>query len=272
MRLGGATRAAAPDAAELARRLGAETRGEVLFDAAVARPLRHRRLDLPDHAGRRVRAAAASDDVATALDIARDLKVPVAAARRAAPASAARRSARRWSSTHSKHLRQRAATSMPSAAPSTVEPGLVLDHLNAALKPHGLWFPVDVSTSAQATLGGMAGNNSCGSRSHRLRQHGAQRAGHRAPGCPTASCVDFGPVRRTLGARARDRRLRARQLADAASRRDRGALAQGAAPGRRLQPRHLPQPERAALHRRRQRQPRAPAGRQPKARSPTRER
>ena len=46
-----------------------------------------------------------------------------------------------------------------------VEPGLVLDELNAALSPHGLWFPVDVSTSAQATLGGMAGNNSCGSRS-----------------------------------------------------------------------------------------------------------
>jgi len=41
----------------------------------------------------------------------------------------------------------------------------VLDALNAALKAHGLWFPVDVSTSAQATLGGMAGNNSCGSRS-----------------------------------------------------------------------------------------------------------
>ncbi len=47
----------------------------------------------------------------------------------------------------------------------TVEPGIVLDALNAWLKPHGLWFPVDVSTSAQATLGGMAGNNSCGSRS-----------------------------------------------------------------------------------------------------------
>ena len=72
---------------------------------------------------------------------------------------------------------------------------MVLDHLNAQLKPHGLWFPVDVSTSAQATLGGMAGNNSCGSRSHRLRQHGAQRAGHRAPGWPTAALVDFGPVR-----------------------------------------------------------------------------
>ena len=47
----------------------------------------------------------------------------------------------------------------------TVEPGIVLDHLNAWLKPHGLWFAVDVSTAAQCTLGGMAGNNSCGSRS-----------------------------------------------------------------------------------------------------------
>ncbi len=30
---------------------------------------------------------------------------------------------------------------------------------------HSLWYPVDVSTAAQATIGGMAGNNSCGSRS-----------------------------------------------------------------------------------------------------------
>jgi FAD/FMN-containing dehydrogenase/Fe-S oxidoreductase len=48
-----------------------------------------------------------------------------------------------------------------------VQPGVVLDHLNARLRPHKLWFPVDVSTSAQATIGGMAGNNSCGSRSIR---------------------------------------------------------------------------------------------------------
>ncbi len=48
---------------------------------------------------------------------------------------------------------------------AVVQPGVVLDALNAALRPRGLWFPVDVSTSAQATLGGMAGNNSCGSRS-----------------------------------------------------------------------------------------------------------
>ena len=46
-----------------------------------------------------------------------------------------------------------------------VEPGIVLDQLNAYLKPHGLWYPVDVSTSSRATIGGMTGNNSCGSRS-----------------------------------------------------------------------------------------------------------
>jgi FAD/FMN-containing dehydrogenase/Fe-S oxidoreductase len=54
-----------------------------------------------------------------------------------------------------------------SKAQVTVQPGVVLDQLNAWLKPHGFWYPVDVSTSAQCTLGGMAGNNSCGSRSIR---------------------------------------------------------------------------------------------------------
>ena len=55
----------------------------------------------------------------------------------------------------------------PESRTAVVEPGLVLDHLNAALKPHGLWYPVDVSTSSRATLGGMTANNSCGSRSIR---------------------------------------------------------------------------------------------------------
>src|SRR5450756_2194823 len=49
----------------------------------------------------------------------------------------------------------------------TVEPGIVLDDLNRQLKPHGLWFPVDISTASRATIGGMAGNNSCGGRSLR---------------------------------------------------------------------------------------------------------
>ena len=48
-----------------------------------------------------------------------------------------------------------------------VEPGLVLDDLNRALAPHGLFYPVDVSTSSRATLGGMTANNACGARSLR---------------------------------------------------------------------------------------------------------
>ncbi|MBC7623410.1 MAG: FAD-binding protein, partial [Aeromicrobium sp.] len=53
----------------------------------------------------------------------------------------------------------------PASQRAIVEPGMVLDLLNAKLKASNLWFPVDVSTAAQATIGGMAGNNSCGSRS-----------------------------------------------------------------------------------------------------------
>jgi len=55
----------------------------------------------------------------------------------------------------------------PQARTAWVEPGLTLDGFNAQLRKHGLFFPVDVSTSDRATLGGMAGNNSCGSRSIR---------------------------------------------------------------------------------------------------------
>ena len=55
----------------------------------------------------------------------------------------------------------------PDARSCTVQPGIVLDQLNEQLKPHGLWFPVDVSTASRATIGGMAGNNSCGTRSIR---------------------------------------------------------------------------------------------------------
>ncbi|HYL82083.1 MAG TPA: FAD-binding oxidoreductase, partial [Candidatus Acidoferrum sp.] len=46
-----------------------------------------------------------------------------------------------------------------------VQPGVVLDELNAVLRPHDLWFAPDVSPSNRATLGGMMGNNSSGARS-----------------------------------------------------------------------------------------------------------
>jgi FAD/FMN-containing dehydrogenase/Fe-S oxidoreductase len=46
-----------------------------------------------------------------------------------------------------------------------VEPGIVLDELNAQLKTHGLRFAPDISTASRATLGGMMANNSAGARS-----------------------------------------------------------------------------------------------------------
>ncbi|HMF95437.1 MAG TPA: FAD-linked oxidase C-terminal domain-containing protein [Vicinamibacterales bacterium] len=46
-----------------------------------------------------------------------------------------------------------------------VEPGVVLDELNAALRPHGLRFAPDISTASRATIGGMIANNSSGARS-----------------------------------------------------------------------------------------------------------
>lgn len=47
----------------------------------------------------------------------------------------------------------------------TVEPGVIRDVLNAFLKPHGLHFGPDTSTSNRCMIGGMVGNNSCGTTS-----------------------------------------------------------------------------------------------------------
>ena len=66
----------------------------------------------------------------------------------------------------SKHLNKLIDVDV-AAQRCTVEPGIVLDDLNRKLRPHGLWFPVDVSTASRATIGGMTGNNSCGGRSLR---------------------------------------------------------------------------------------------------------
>ena len=66
----------------------------------------------------------------------------------------------------SKHLNRLLSLDVENRT-CVVEPGIVLDDLNRQLKQHGLWFPVDVSTASRATIGGMAGNNSCGGRSLR---------------------------------------------------------------------------------------------------------
>ena len=46
-----------------------------------------------------------------------------------------------------------------------VEPGVVRDELNIFLKPHGLFFSPETSTSNRCCIGGMVGNNSCGTHS-----------------------------------------------------------------------------------------------------------
>src|SRR5690625_3916415 len=53
------------------------------------------------------------------------------------------------------------------ARTATVQPGVVQEDLNRAAVRHGLLFAPDTSTANRATLGGMIGNNSCGSRSAR---------------------------------------------------------------------------------------------------------
>ena len=162
----------------LAGRLRREITGDVFFDRVQPRPLCHRRLVLSDHArGRRGpphhgRGAEGAGD----------------RPRRGPDRHPARR----------RHLAMRPdgqSTASSSTFPSTstgfvsldvenrtcvVEPGIVLDDLNRQLKKHGLWFPVDVSTASRATIGGMAGNNSCGGRSLR---YGTMRDNTLVDGC-----------------------------------------------------------------------------------------
>ena len=147
---------------QLSRRLEHETGGEVLFDpGARGRYATDASIYQIMPAG--VFVPRTAEDVAAAIAIARELKVPVLP-RGAGTSQCGQTTGAALVIDNSKYL-CRILDIDVEARTARVEPGLVLDHLNAALKPHGLWYPVDVSTSAQATLGGMAGNNSCGSRS-----------------------------------------------------------------------------------------------------------
>ena len=121
-----------------------------------------------------------------------------------------------------------------------VEPGIVLDELNAQLQPHGLRFAPDISTASRATIGGMMANNSSGARSvlygktidHVLEQDvvlsdGSIVAFPRDPAramCPAGDTLEAACYRTVL------------RLARRARGRDRPPLSEGAAPRRRLQP------------------------------------
>ena len=147
---------------ELASRLRRETGGEVLFDDG-SRGRYATDASIYQIMPIGVFIPKDARDVDAAIGIARDLHVPVLA-RGAGTSQCGQTTGAALVVDNSKYfcnvLELNAA-----ARTATVEPGVVLDHLNERLKPHGLWFPVDVSTGAQATFGGMAGNNSCGSRS-----------------------------------------------------------------------------------------------------------
>ena len=149
-------------AGSLAARLASQTQGEVLFSAADrGRYATDASIYQAMPVG--VFVPRSSADVSLALEICRDLKVPIVP-RGGGTSQCGQTVGAGLVIDHSKYVRQVLSVDT-EARTAIVEPGLVLDHLNAQLKKHGLWYPVDVSTSAQATLGGMAGNNSCGSRS-----------------------------------------------------------------------------------------------------------
>lgn len=150
------------DSQELASRLRKETTGEVLFDrGSRGRYATDASIYQIEPVG--VFVPRTPGDVALALAIARDARVPVLP-RGAGTSQCGQTVGAALVIDNSKYLNKVIAFDK-EAMTVTVQPGIVLDHLNAWLKPHGLWFPVDVSTAAQCTLGGMAGNNSCGSRS-----------------------------------------------------------------------------------------------------------
>jgi FAD/FMN-containing dehydrogenase/Fe-S oxidoreductase len=180
---------------QLAQRLRRETQGEVHFDAA-SRGRYATDASIYQIMPVGVFVPTTADEVATALAIARELKVPVLA-RGAGTSQCGQTVGAALVIDHSKHLRRVLALDL-EAQTATVEPGLVLDPLNAQLKPHGLWFPVDVSTGAQATLGGMAGNNSCGSRSIAYGNMVHNVAGMQA-WLSDGELLDFGPLQQAGG-------------------------------------------------------------------------
>jgi FAD/FMN-containing dehydrogenase/Fe-S oxidoreductase len=181
--------------ADLARRLRSSTQGELLFDAA-SRGRYATDASIYQILPVGVFVPRTEEDITTALDIARELKVPVLP-RGGGTSQCGQTTGAALVIDCSKHFRQLLAVDAATRT-ATVQPGLVLDHLNAQLKAHGLWYPVDVSTSAQATLGGMAGNNSCGSRSIAYGNMVHNVAGAQA-WLADGEAVDFGPVAQASG-------------------------------------------------------------------------
>ncbi|MFI5885457.1 FAD-binding and (Fe-S)-binding domain-containing protein [Streptomyces sp. NPDC051554] len=158
-------RAGAVGAAELAAvqaQLRGTVRGEVGFDV-TSRALttmdasNYRRVPLG------VVAPRDADDVAATLAACRAHGVPVVA-RGGGTSIAGQATGTGVVLDFTRHMNGLVSLD-PASRTAVVQPGLVLDRLQQAAAPHGLRFGPDPSTHSRCTLGGMIGNNSCGSHS-----------------------------------------------------------------------------------------------------------
>src|SRR5438105_15829648 len=128
-------------AGRLAQRLAAQTQGEVLFSPADrGRYATDASIYQVVPVG--VFVPRSGDDVKLALDICRDLKVPIVP-RGGGTSQCGQTVGAGLVIDYSKHVRK-IVNFDATARTAEVEPGMVLDHLNTALKKLGLWFPVDV--------------------------------------------------------------------------------------------------------------------------------
>ncbi len=179
----------------LAARLQHELEGDVLFDAfSRGRYSTDASVYQIEPIG--VVVPKTTSDIQIAIDIARDEGIPILP-RGGGTSQCGQTVGEALVVDVSKHINKMIAFDA-SAQSAVVEPGVVLDHLNAAIKSEGLWFPVDVSTSSRATLGGMTGNNSCGARSIR---YGTMRDNVRAIDAylMDGSAMHFGEVSDNAG-------------------------------------------------------------------------
>ena len=150
------------DQALLAKRLQQETSGEVMTDSA-SRGRYATDASIYQAMPVAVFVPKTAEDIANAIQIASDLNVPILP-RGGGTSQCGQTTGAALVIDNTKYFRNVLDLNIDKGYVE-VEPGIVLDHLNNSLKQHGLWYPVDVSTAGQATIGGMAGNNSCGSRS-----------------------------------------------------------------------------------------------------------
>src|SRR5690242_755426 len=153
-----------PGDGALATRLRHNLRGEVLFDA-FSRGRYSTDASIYQIEPLGVVVPRDKDDVAAALAIAREEGVPVLP-RGGGTSQCGQTVGRALVIDGSKHMQGVLSVDVERRR-ALVQSGVVLERLNKALKPKGLFFPVDVSTGDRATIGGMTANNSCGARSLR---------------------------------------------------------------------------------------------------------